>query len=69
MNMDAGQFLKTCVQCQHGNTRFDKAETKQYSIPIPSKVFGNQFGMDLCRLPHRDEEFACICVVVDYFTK
>ena len=25
--------------------------------------------MDLCSLPHTDEGFVCVCVVVDYFSK
>ena len=25
--------------------------------------------MDLCSLPHTDEGFVCICVVVDYISK
>ena len=29
MNIDARQFVKTCAQCQRGNTRFDKAATMQ----------------------------------------
>ena len=39
MNIDARQFVKTCAQCQRGNTRFDKAATKLHPIPIPSKVW------------------------------
>lgn len=68
MNIDARQFVKTCAQCQRGNTRFDKAATKLHPIPIPSKVW-HQIGVDLCSLPHTDEGFVCICVVVDYFSK
>ena len=28
-----------------------------------------QIGVDLCSLPHTDEGFVCVCVVVDYFSK
>ena len=50
------------------NVRFDKAVTKLHPIPIPSKVWF-QIGVDLCSLPHTDEGFVCVCVVVDYFSK
>ena len=33
-NIDARQFVKTCAQCQRGNTRFDKAAAKLHPIPI-----------------------------------
>ena len=68
MNIDVRQFVKTCAQCQHGITRFDKAATKLHPIPIPSKVW-YQIGVDLCSLPHTDEGFVCICFVVGYFSK
>ena len=68
MNIDARQFVKTCAQCQRGNTRFDKAATKLHPIPIPSIVW-YQIGVDLCSLLHTDEGFVCVCVVVDYFSK
>ena len=68
MNIDARHVVKTCAQCQRGNTRFDKAATKLHPIPIPSKVW-YQIGVDLCSLPHTDEGFVCVCVVVDYFSK
>ena len=68
MNIDARQFVKTCAQCQRGNTRFDKAATKLHPIPTPSKVW-YQIGVDLGSLPHADEGFVCVCVVVDYFSK
>ena len=57
ININARQFVKTCAQCQCGNTRFDKVATKLHPIPIPSKVW-YQIGVDLCSLPHTDEGFA-----------
>ena len=47
---------------------FDKVATKLHPIPIPSKVW-YQTGVDLCSLPHTDEGFVYVCVVVDYFSK
>ena len=61
MNINARQFVKTCAQCQCGNTRFDKVATKLHP-PIPSMVLE-------CSLPHTDEGFVCVCIVVDYFSK